>query len=63
MALGLYEDQPEIDANITDLHLPGEPVERAGALAPLLAEERGGGPRAFPQTSPPEEDPANETGV
>ena len=51
VSLGLYEDQPEIDANVTELHLPGEPVERAGALVPLLDEERGAGPRAFSQSS------------
>lgn len=47
VALALYEDQPEIDANVVDLHLPGEPIQHAGALAPLLEEARAAGPTRF----------------
>src|SRR3989442_502234 len=44
VALGLSEGQIGIDANVTDLHLPGQPIEPAGALAPLLEEAREAGP-------------------
>jgi hypothetical protein len=47
VALGLYEDQVGIDANVTELHLPGQPIERAGDLAPLLEEAREAGPSTF----------------
>jgi len=49
VALGLYEGQIGIDANVTDLHLPGQPIEPAGALAPLLEETREAGPASFLQ--------------
>ena len=47
VALALYGDQPEIDANVVDLHLPGDQPEHAGALAPLLEEARAAGPTPF----------------
>jgi hypothetical protein len=70
VALALYEDQPEIDANVVDLHLPGEPIQHAGALAPLLEEARAAGPTPFqrrtvaearPETpsQPPDADPTD----
>jgi hypothetical protein len=72
VALALYGDQPEIDANLVDLHLPGDQPEHAGALAPLLEEARAAGPTAFqrrtvpraeaePQREPPDADPAAGT--
>jgi hypothetical protein len=48
VALALLEDQPEIDANVTELHLPGtRPTTRAGNLAPLLEESREAQSAAF----------------
>jgi hypothetical protein len=47
VSLALYEDQPEIDANVVDLHLPGDQPEHSGALAPLLEEARAAGPSRF----------------
>lgn len=38
VALGLYEDQVAIDADVTELHLPGQPVEGPSELAPLLED-------------------------
>jgi hypothetical protein len=72
VALALYGDQPEIDANVVDLHLPGDQPEHAGALAPLLEEARAAGPTTFqrrtvpraeaePQSQPPDPDPAAGT--
>jgi hypothetical protein len=72
VALALYEDQPEIDANVVDLHLPGEPIQHAGALAPLLEEARAAGPTPFqrrtvptaeaePPKPPPDADPPEGT--
>lgn len=72
VALALYEDQPEIDANVVDLHLPGEQPEHAGALAPLLEEARAAGPTPFqrrtvaraeskPRRQPHDPDPAAGT--
>ena len=70
VALALYGDQPEIDANVVALHLPGDRPEHAGALAPLLEEARAAGPTAFqrrtvpraePQSQPSDPDP--ETGT
>jgi hypothetical protein len=58
VALALLEDQPEIDANVVDLHLPGTRPSHAGALAPLLEETREAGAAVFPRravsvTAPP----------
>ena len=53
VALALYADQPEIDANVVDLHLPGDRPEPAGALAPLLEEARAAGPTAFQRRTVP----------
>lgn len=72
VALALYADQPEIDANVVDLHLPGDQPEHAGALAALLEEARAAGPTTFqrrtvprtpvePQSQPPDPDPAAGT--
>lgn len=70
VALALYADQPEIDASVVDLHLPGDQPEHAGALAPLLEEARAAGPttfqrrtvpRAEPQSQPMDPDPAKGT--
>ena len=60
VALALYEDQPEIDANVIDLHLPGHARERAGALAPLLEEARQAGPRTLVPPAPAADDPSDE---
>ena len=60
VALALYEDQPEIDANVVDLHLPGEPIERAGALAPLLEEARAAGPTPFQRRTVAEAEPERQ---
>ena len=49
VALALYEDQPEIDANVTELHLPGTRPAQAGLLAPLLEESRDAENAAFPR--------------
>jgi hypothetical protein len=57
VALALYEDQPEIDANVVDLHLRGEPIQRAGALAPLLEEARAAGPTRFQRRAVDEAEP------
>jgi hypothetical protein len=68
VALALYEDQPEIDANVVDVHLPGDQPAHSGALAPLLEEAREAGPTRFqrrtvdgaePETrrEPPDADP------
>ena len=72
VALALYGDQPEIDANVVDLHLPGDRPEHAGALAPLLEEARAAGPTRFqrrtvpragvePRSEPPDPDAAPST--
>jgi hypothetical protein len=72
VALALLEDQPEIDANVIDLHLPGDQPEHSGALAPLLEEARAAGPTPFqrrtvaearPETpnQPPDTDPPDGT--
>jgi hypothetical protein len=53
VALALYEDQPEIDANVTELHVPGTRPVRAGALAPLLGESREAESAAFGQRGRP----------
>jgi hypothetical protein len=47
VALALYEDQPEIDANVTELHRPGTRPATAGLLAPLLEESREATSAAF----------------
>jgi hypothetical protein len=52
VALALYEGQPEIDANVTELHLPGERTQPAGSLVGLLEESREGA-RPFRTSSVP----------
>lgn len=53
VALALYEDQVAIDGDVTDLRVPGERSERAGDLAPVVAdslEVRAAGRGRFVQT-------------
>lgn len=53
VALALYEDQVAIDGDVTDLRVPGGRSERAGDLAPVVAdslEVRAAGRGRFVQT-------------
>lgn len=60
VALALYGDQPEIDANVVDLHLPGDQPEHSGALAPLLEEARAAGPTSFQRRAVDEVEPETQ---